>query len=72
MLRMVPPVVFVELTAQLQFQRVHLADELLVHLLDQAGIARETAGIQIAHLIDQGLQFAPRLRDCPGRRREPD
>jgi len=39
----------------LQFQRVHAADELLVHLLDQGGIPGETAGIQIAHLIDQGL-----------------
>jgi hypothetical protein len=34
---------------------------LLVHLLDQGGIARETAGIQIAHLLDQGLQLLPRL-----------
>ena len=53
--------VFVELAAQLQFQRVHAADELLVHLLDQSGIPGETAGIQIAHLIDQGLQLLPRL-----------
>jgi len=30
---------------------------LLVHLLDQLLIPRETAGIQIAHLIDQGLQL---------------
>jgi hypothetical protein len=45
----------------LQFQRVHTADELLVHLLDQGGITRETARIQIAHLIDQGLQLSPRL-----------
>ena len=52
---------FVELTAQLQFQRVHAADELLVHLLNQGGIPGETAGIQIAHLIDQGLQLLPRL-----------
>ena len=53
--------VFVELLAQLQFQRVHAADELLVHLLDQGGIPGETAGIQIAHLNDQGLQLLPRL-----------
>ena len=53
--------VFIELAAQLQFQRVHAADELLVHLLDQGGIPGETAGIQIAHLIDQGLQLLPRL-----------
>ena len=52
---------FLELAAQLQFQRVHAADELLVHLLDQRGIPGETAGIQIAHLIDQGLQLLPRL-----------
>ena len=53
--------VFIELTAQLQFQRVHVADELLVHLLNQSGIPREPAGIQTAHLIDQGLQLLPRL-----------
>ena len=53
--------VFIELAAQLQFQRVHAADQLLVHLLDQRGIPGETAGIQIAHLIDQGLQLLPRL-----------
>ena len=53
--------VFIELAAQLQFQRVHVADELLVHLLDQRGIPGETAGIQIAHLIDQRLQLLPRL-----------
>jgi len=47
--------VFIELAAQLQFQRVHAADELLMHLFDQGGIAGETAGVQIAHLLDQGL-----------------
>ena len=52
---------FIELAAQLQFERVHTADELLVHLLDQGGIPGETAGIQLAHLIDQGLQLLPRL-----------
>ena len=52
---------FVELAAQLQFQGVHAADKLLVHLLHQGGIAGETAGIQIAHLIDQRLQLLPRL-----------
>jgi len=52
----------VELAAQLQFERIHVADELLVHLLDQSGIPGETLGIQIAHLLDQGLQFLPRLR----------
>ncbi len=60
---------FIEFAAQLQLQRVHLADELLMHLFDQGGIAGETAGIQIAHLIDQGLQLLPRLRTilhcCP-------
>ena len=42
----------VELAAQLQFQRIHITQELLVHLLDQAGIAGETAGIEVTHLID--------------------
>jgi hypothetical protein len=32
-----------------------------MHLFDQGGVARETAGIQIAHLVDQGLQRLPRL-----------
>jgi hypothetical protein len=54
-------VVSIELAAQLQFQRVHAADELLVHLLDQGGITGETARIQTAHLVDQGLQLLPRL-----------
>jgi len=53
--------VFIELAAQLQFQRVHAAYELLMHLFDQAGIAWETARVQIAHLLDQGLQRLPRL-----------
>jgi hypothetical protein len=55
-------VVFVELVAKLQFQSVHAADKLLVHLLHQAWIAWETAGIEIAHFINQGLQFLARLR----------
>ncbi len=62
---------FIELAAQLQFQRVHLADELLMHLLNQGGIAGETAGIQIAHLIDQGLQLLAAPRDYPALRHEP-
>jgi len=49
------------LAAQLQFQRVHAADKLLVHLLDQGGISREPAGVELAHLIDQRLQLLPRL-----------
>jgi hypothetical protein len=32
-----------------------------VHLLDQRGIAGETAGIQTAHFVDQGLQLFARL-----------
>ena len=32
-----------------------------MHLLDQRGIPGETAGIQLAHLIDQGLQLLLRL-----------
>jgi len=32
-----------------------------VHLLNQGGIARKAFGIQIAHLIDQGLQLLARL-----------
>ena len=53
---------FIEFAAQLQFKRVHFADQLLVHLLDQGRIAAKTARIQITHLIDQGLQLLPRLR----------
>jgi hypothetical protein len=53
--------VFIELATQLQFQRVHVADQLLVHLFNQGGIPGETAGIQIAHFLDQGLQLCPRL-----------
>jgi hypothetical protein len=53
--------VLIELAAQLQFQRVYAADELLVHLLDQGGIAGETFGIEIAHLIDERLQLLPRF-----------
>jgi hypothetical protein len=49
--------ILVELAAQLQFERVHLAHQLLVYLLHQSLIPRKTAGIQIAHLIDQGLQL---------------
>ncbi len=52
---------FIELAAELQFQRVHVADQLLVHLLHQFGIPWETAGIQLAHLVDQGLQLLARL-----------
>ena len=33
-----------------------------MHLLHQPGISGETAGIQIAHLIDQRLQLLPRFR----------
>jgi hypothetical protein len=53
--------IFVELTAQLEFQGVYAADELLVHLLYQRGVPRETAGIQISHLIDQCLQLLTAL-----------
>jgi len=51
----------IELAAQLQLQRVHAADKLLAHLLDQGGIAGETARIQAAHLVDQRLQLLARL-----------
>ncbi len=53
--------VFIELAAQLQFQRVHAADQLLMHLFDQGGIAGEALGVQTAHLLDQRLQRLPRL-----------
>jgi hypothetical protein len=49
------------LAPQLQFERVHAADELLVHLLDKRGIAGETAGIEVTHLVDEGLQLLLRL-----------
>ena len=52
---------FIELAAQLQFQRVDVAQQLLVHLFDQARVPGETAGVEIAHLIDQSLQLATRL-----------
>jgi hypothetical protein len=52
---------FIELAAQLQFERVHGTDELLVHLLDEGGIPGETLGIEAAHLLDQRLQLLARL-----------
>lgn len=56
------------LPAQLQFERVHFADELLVHLLDQRRIAGETARIESAHLLYQLLQLrlslGTILNDC--------
>ena len=54
--------IFLKLATQLQFQRIDAADQLLVHLLNQAWIPGETFGIQIPHLIDEGLQLLPRLR----------
>jgi hypothetical protein len=30
-----------------------------MHLFNESGIPRETAGIEIAHLLDQGLQLLP-------------
>lgn len=51
----------IELATQLQLQRVHAADELLAHLLHQRGITGETARVQAAHLVDQGLQLLARL-----------
>jgi len=54
--------VFVELVAKLEFERVDFADQLLVHLLYQRRVARETAGVEISHLIDQRLQFGARFR----------
>src|SRR6516164_5591991 len=53
--------VFVELVAQLQFERVHGADQLLAHLLNQGGVPREASRVQIAHLFNQGLQLLLRL-----------
>jgi hypothetical protein len=49
--------ILVKLAAQLQLQSVHFADQLLVYLFHQTLIPRETAGIQIAHLIDERLQL---------------
>lgn len=52
-----PALALFEPPAQLQFEPIHLAHELLMHLLDESGIARETAGIEITHLIDQRLHL---------------
>ena len=52
---------FLELAAQLQFERVNGADQLLVHLLDQGWVPGETFGIETPHLINQGLQLLARL-----------
>jgi len=32
-----------------------------VHLLDESGITRKALGIQISHLLDQGLQLLARF-----------
>lgn len=56
------PVIFIECLAQLQFERIHIAQELLMHLLHQGWIPGEAAGVQITHLLDQRLQLALRLR----------
>ena len=51
----------IELAAQLEFERVDLADQLLVHLLDQRRIPWKELGIQVTHLFDQRLQLLARL-----------
>lgn len=57
-----PALLLFQLSPQLQLERVHAADELLMHLLNERGIPRETARIQLAHLIDQRLEFLLCLR----------
>lgn len=57
-----PAVIFIELPAKLQFKGIHLADELLVHLLYQRGIPGEAPRIQCAHLIDERLQLRAGFR----------
>jgi len=52
---------FIELVTQLQLQRVHTAEELLVHLLHQGGVPGKTARIQTTHFVYEGLQLLPRL-----------
>lgn len=51
-----------ELLTQPQLQGVHVTDELLMDLLDQARISWEPAGIEIAHLVDERSEFALCLR----------
>ena len=46
----------------MQFERVHAADELLAHLLDQRRIPGEAFGIETAHLIDQSPQLLASFR----------
>lgn len=55
-------VVFIQLAAQLQFQGIQFADQLLVHLLHQTLIAGEPLGVQVPHFLDQLLQLCLRLR----------
>ncbi len=63
--------IFVELAAQLQFERIHLADELLVHLLDQSGIAGETARDPDCASDRSAPATAAAPRDYPAPRDEP-
>jgi hypothetical protein len=55
-------VVFIQLAAQLQFQGIQFADQLLVHLLHQSLITGEPLGVQIPHFLNQLLQLCLRLR----------
>ena len=45
----------------MKLQRFVVFYVLLLYLLDEGGIPGVTAGIQFAHLVNQGLQLAPRL-----------
>ena len=53
---------FIQLAPKLEFERVDVAEQLLVHLLNQRWIPRKPARIQFAHLVDQRLQLLTSLR----------
>ena len=47
-----------ELSLHLQFEIVHLGEDLVVNLFEQRRIAGETLGIETLHFLDQTLQLA--------------
>lgn len=52
---------FVKLAAKLEFEGIDLADQFLVHLLHESRVAGEAARIEVAHLLDERLEFGARF-----------
>jgi len=53
--------ILIELLAKLKLESVHVGNKLLAHLLNERGIAGESAGVQVLHLVDQRLQLLLRF-----------